>query len=106
LGFLQQVVGCLNETADVVLECDVLPTWGPDVILGVAILGPNNNPLAVKEFVPGNRAVLVARNVPSGTEITIQFWAARGTIPGLDNISVRAAPSKAGDGPMWRHHWS
>ena len=73
LGFLQQVVGRLNETADVILECDVSQMWGPDGILGVAILGANNTPLAVKEFVPGNRAVLVAPEVPSGTDITIQF---------------------------------
>jgi hypothetical protein len=90
LGFLQQVVGRLNETADVILECDVSQMWGPDGILGVAILGANNTPLAVKEFVPGNRAVLVAPEVPSGTDITIQFWAVKGTTPGLDNISVRA----------------
>jgi hypothetical protein len=100
LGFLKQVVGTLTKDADVVLEFDVVQLWGPDSELDAAILEENNAPLTQAEFKSGQRQELVARNVPAGTEITIQFWTTKGTTPGLDNVTVKTfAPGKAPESP-------
>jgi len=100
LGYLKQVVGTLTKDADVVLEFDVFKLWGPnDPELGAAIL-EGKNPLTHAEFKAGQKQELVARNVPAGTEITIQFWATKATTPGLDNITVKTfAPGEAPESP-------
>ena len=97
LGFLKQVVGTLTKDADVVLEFYVFKLWGPnDPELGAAILEGKDAPLTHAEFKAGRKQELVARNVPAGTEITIQFWATKETTPGLDNVTVKTfAPGKA-----------
>jgi hypothetical protein len=100
LGFLKQVVGTLTNDADVVLEFDVVQLWGPDSELGAAILKEKDAPLTHAEFKAGQKQELVARNVPAGTEITIQFWAFQETTPGLDNVTVKTfAPGKAPESP-------
>jgi len=96
LMYLQQVVGTLTKDADVLLEFDVVQAWGPVAQLGAAILDGNQAPLANEQFMVGQKQQLVARNVPAGTKIIIQFWVTKGTTPGLDNVTVKTfAPGKA-----------
>jgi hypothetical protein len=96
LMYLQQVVGTLTKDADVLLEFDVVQAWGPAAQLDAAILDGNQAPLANEEFMAGQKQQLLARNVPAGTKITIQFWVTKGTTPGLDNVTVKTfAPGKA-----------
>ena len=48
----------------------------------------NRAPLANTEFKAGSGQKLVAKNVPAGTKIIVEFWATGDTKPGLDNISI------------------
>lgn len=96
LGFLLQDVGTLTEAADVVLNFDVSSPWPTGANLGAALLDGNNQPLVNAEFQEGKGQRLVARKVPAGTKIIVEFWATNGTTPGLDNVTVeKLAPGAA-----------
>lgn len=96
LGFLLQEVGTLTEAADVVLNFDVSAPWPTGANLGAALLDGNNQPLVNAEFKEGKGQRLVARKVPTGTKIIVEFWATNGTTPGLDNVTVKTlAPGAA-----------
>lgn len=96
LGFLLQDAGTLAETSDVVLNFDVTSPWPTGANLGAALLDGNNQPLVNADFKEGKGQRLVARKVPAGTKIIVEFWATNGTTPGLDNVTVeRLAPGAA-----------
>lgn len=96
LGFLLQEVGTLTEAADVVLNFDVSAPWPTGANLGAALLDGNNQPLVNAEFEEGKGQRLVAKKVPAGTKIIVEFWATNGTTPGLDNVTVeKLAPGAA-----------
>jgi len=63
-------------------------TESPHVSLGAALLDGNRKPLAHAEFKGGAGQKLVARNVPAGTKIAVQFWMTEHTFPALDNVTV------------------
>jgi len=88
LGFLLQEAGTLASSADVTLKFDVENTWSPTASLGAALLDGNRQPLVNAEFKAGAGQTLTAKAVPAGTKIIVEFWAAGGTLPGLDNISI------------------
>jgi hypothetical protein len=96
LEFLLQEVGMLTAAADVVLNFDVSSPWPSGANLGAALLDGNNQPLVNAEFKEGKGQKLVARKVPAGTKIIVEFWATNGTTPGLDNVTVETlAPGAA-----------
>jgi len=96
LGFLLQEVGTIAEAADVVLSFDVSSPWPTGAILGAALLDENEQPLVNAEFKEGKGQRLVAKKVPAGTKIIVEFWATNGTTPGLDNVTVETlAPGGA-----------
>jgi len=96
MDFLLQDVGTLAEAADVVLNFDVSSPWPTGANLGAALLDGDNQPLVNAEFQQGKRQRLVARKVPAGTKIIVEFWATNGTTPGLDNVTVETlAPGAA-----------
>lgn len=96
LGFLLQEVGTLTEAADVVLNFDVSAPWPTGANLGAALLDGNNQPLVNAEFKEGKGQRLVARKVPAGTKLIVEFWATGGTTPGLDNVTIeKLAPGAA-----------
>ena len=96
LEFLLQEVGTLTEAADVVLNFDVTSPWPSGANLGAALLDSNKQPLVNAEFKEGKGQKLVARKVPAGTKIIVEFWATNGTTPGLDNVTVETlAPGAA-----------
>jgi hypothetical protein len=76
-------------------------TWSAGVALGAAILDSNRQPLVHAEFRGGLGQKLIARNVPAGTKIIVQFWMTGSTQPGLDNVSIAhwpfAAPPPTGE---------
>jgi len=92
LGFLEQAGGVLAEAADAVLTFDVSEPWQLDAALGAAILDGAGKPLAHSSFQAGRNQRVLARNVPAGTALRVQFWALWGTTPGLDNVTLRAYP--------------
>ncbi len=66
------------------------------VRLGAALLDGSRQPLAHSEFSGGLGQRLVARNVPAGTRIIVQFWMTGNTLPALDNVAVETlAPGTA-----------
>jgi len=67
-------------------------TWSAGVAVGVAILDSNRQPLAHGEFRGGLGQKLIARNVPAGTKVIVQFWMTGNTLPGLDNVSIAHRP--------------
>ena len=87
LGRLSQVVGTLDQTADVVLMFDVADVFNGETVLRASIVDGHQHPLASGEFTDGDRQTLVARKVPAGTAIVIGFQATQST-PALDNVSV------------------
>lgn len=89
LGFLLQDVGTLGAAADVVLKFDVSSPWSAGGILGAALLDGDNQPLVNAEFKDGTGRKLVAKNVPAGTKIILEFWVTNGTTPALDNVTVQ-----------------
>jgi len=96
LGFLLQEAGTLTEAADVVLNFDVTSPWPTGANLGAALLDGDKQPLVNAEFKEGKGQRLVARKVPAGTKIIVEFWATNGTTPGLDNVTVeKLAPGAA-----------
>lgn len=88
LGFLLQEVGTLTEAADVVLRFDVSSPWPSGAKLGAALLDGNRQSLVQGEFEAGNGQKLVAKGVPAGTKIIVEFWALTGTTPALDNVAI------------------
>jgi hypothetical protein len=96
LEFLLQEVGTLTEAADVVLNFDVTSPWPSGANLGAALLDGDKQPLVNAEFQEGKGQRLVARKVPAGTKIIVEFWATNGKTPGLDNVTVETlAPGAA-----------
>lgn len=96
LGFLLQDVGTLTEAADVVMKFDVSSPWPAGANLGAALLDGDLQPLVNAEFKDGTGQKLVAKNVPAGTKIILEFWATSGTTPALDNVTVQTlAPGAA-----------
>jgi hypothetical protein len=96
LGFLLQDAGTLSAEADVVLNFDVSSPWSEGGSLGAALLDGDLKPLVNAEFKAGPGQRLVARKVPAGTKILVQFWATGGTTPGLDNVKLQTlAPGSA-----------
>ena len=87
LGRLSQPVGTLEKMADVVLTFDVSDAFNGESVLKASILDGEQHELTSGEFYDGTRQKLVARRVPAGTAISIQFQAAQST-PALDNVSV------------------
>ena len=106
LGYLVQEAGTLTTDTDVALRFDVSSPWPGGARLGVALLNGNRQPLAKADLVAGAGQTLVARNVPAGTKILVQFWAVGGTTPALDNVTVEpldaTAASPAGDSARQR----
>lgn len=87
LGRLSQQVGTLEKTGDVVLTFDVSDVFNGETVLQAAILDDRHHELARGDFTDGTSQTLVAKQVPAGTAIVIQFQATAST-PGLDNVSV------------------
>jgi len=87
LGRLSQAVGTLDRTADVVLTFDVSDVFNGETVLQASILDTHQNQLASGEFADGKKQTLVAKHVPAGTAIVIQFQVMQST-PALDNVSV------------------
>jgi len=96
LGRLRQAVGTLDKTADVVLTFDVADVFNGETVLRAAILDGETNELASGEFTDGAQQTLVAKRVPAGTAVVIEFEATEST-PALDNVlvTVREAGSVA-----------
>jgi hypothetical protein len=67
---------------------DAEDTASPHVSLGAALLDGNRKPIVSGEFKGGAGQKLVARNVPAGTKIAVQFWMTEHTFPALDNVTV------------------
>ena len=67
-------------------------TWSAGVAVGAAILDSNRQPLVHGEFRGGLGQKLIARNVPAGTKVIVQFWMTGSTLPGLDNVSIAHRP--------------
>lgn len=88
LGFLLQEAGTLAEASDVVLQFDVTSPWPSGAKLGAALLDGSRQPLVHGEFEAGNGQKVVAKGVPAGTKIIVEFWALAGTTPALDNVSI------------------
>lgn len=70
-------------------------TWSAGVAAGAAILDGNRQPLVHGEFRGGLGQKLVARNVPAGTKVIVQFWMTGNTLPGLANIYIAHRPFAA-----------
>lgn len=103
LGFLQQSVGSLSREADVAISFDVSEPWAEGAVLGVALLDGEKSPIVHAEFKAGDAQILVAPKVPAGTAVSIQFWAVGGSLPGLDNVSIKTFdPGTAPAGPGGR----
>lgn len=92
LGFLRQNVGTLDSTSEVTLRFDVSEPWKPGALLNASILTGDLIELASADFTAGSGHTLSAKHVPAGTAIVIAFHAVKST-PGLDNVSVSAAPA-------------
>jgi len=108
LGFLLQEVGTLTEAADVVMKFDVSTPWAMNVSMGAAILDGNRAPLVNAEFKAGEGQKLVAKRVPAGTKIIVEFWATGGTTPALDNVTVEKlalGAASAASGPAAPSGW-
>lgn len=99
LGRLSQPVGTLEKTSDVVLTFDVSDVFNGETVLKASILDGNQHLLVSGEFTDGDWQTLVAKQVPAGTAIVIQFEAAEST-PALDNVSVAVRePGSVADKP-------
>jgi hypothetical protein len=88
LEFLLQEAGTLTDASDVVLQFDVTSPWPSGAKLGAALLDGNRQPLVTGEFESGTGQKLVAKEVPAGTKLVVEFWALAGTTPALDNVSI------------------
>lgn len=74
---------------------DSTDTWSAGVAMGAAILDGNRQPLVYGEFRGGLGQKLVARNVPAGMKIIVQFWMTGNTHPGLGNVTITHRPFAA-----------
>lgn len=72
---------------------DMEDTRSEHVRMGAALLDGNRQPLVHGEFSGGLGQRLVARNVPAGTKIFVQFWMTGNTLPALDNVAVETPAS-------------
>ena len=88
LGFLEQTVETLSQSADVVLTMDVADAWRKGAELSAEILNGYRETLGRIQLRAGRGQRLVAGKVPAGTSVTIRFQALNGTTPALDNVSV------------------
>lgn len=93
LGLLEQNVGTLTQTSDVVLTFDVTDEWGKGAELSAEMADADGEMLGRIQCSVGRAQRLVAGKVPAGTTILIRFQALNVTTPALDNVSIaRFAP--------------
>jgi hypothetical protein len=93
LGLLEQNVGALTRTADVVLTLDITDEWQKGAEMSAEILDADGETLGSIQLRAGRGQRLVAGKVPAGSPVVIRFCALNGTTPALDNVSVASFAS-------------
>ena len=88
LGALEQDLGKLTQTADVVLTMDVADDWHRGADLQVELLDGQRETLGAIQLTAGSAQRLVVAKVPADTAVGVRFRALNGTTPGLRNVAI------------------